>query len=898
MDNTNMTNAYIYKNADRGLRITTGSNFGTFTNISLINNSHHGLDLQDSFNNTFDIITAINNSNYGINIDDGDNSTLTNIVSMYNENNGIYLYSSPDCTLVNITASYNRQSGSGIAFSSSYGSSVTNLESIDNAVYGISLIGNETINNATLWNNTQYGAGVWGSYVNLYNIDIRGSGVDDLFTEAWDFGALINVSISDSVGYAFVLDGKNNYLRNITITRSNSWSGISYRYLDSPNDGDESVTINGKPVKFYSNEYNPCPEDMEININETYAQVYFFDCDNITVWGGDLDGESFFYNVTNSRINNISTKYGYWGFVLEGSNNTLHNITSNENHVHGMYLTGYNNTFTDIVANHNTQIGIYSPTSSYNNTMINVNSSNNSQHGLYVQNFINSTLINATLSNNAQHGLYIDTGSNSTVINITANSNTQAGIYISGNIGYNNFSGVNLNFNQYGIQISGSDYNAINDSYITNNTVYGLYFQSGAEYNLFYNNYFNNSQNYYNSTTITNYFNTTNQTGPNIVNGTFIGGNYWENASTSTYDSTCADPDGDFFCNDSFSMDGDNNDSLPLFYNIQGVCSEAWSCSAWSTCSSAIQTRTCTDTNGCGTEISKPSESQSCSTGGGSGGGGIIADQETQTVVVAEIQADVPVEIEITNEEIEITTITIDVVDTVQDVEITVTEVDVLPQADVEIGLSSGETYQAFQITTVGVNDTNIEFATMDFKVDKAWLAAQGGIRNDIILFRKQESANQWDPLQTSFSSEDDTYYYFSAVTPGFSMFAIILDLSGCNNNQICETDQGENEINCPSDCKIIAPSVVCTPDIVRCFANQIQKCAENGTAWKVLETCPRGCQGEQCINASGFDEQMLILMIAIIIVIVLALYFFMSKTKSTGKEVSSRYRKPSGESA
>ena len=43
-------------------------------------------------------------------------------------------------------------------------------------------------------------------------------------------------------------------------------------------------------------------------------------------------------------------------------------------------------------------------------------------------------------------------------------------------------------------------------------------------------------------------------------------------------------------------------------------CTESWSCTSYSTCSGGTQTRTCTDSNNCGTENSKPSESQSCTT--------------------------------------------------------------------------------------------------------------------------------------------------------------------------------------------------------------------------------------------------------------------------------------------
>ncbi len=50
----------------------------------------------------------------------------------------------------------------------------------------------------------------------------------------------------------------------------------------------------------------------------------------------------------------------------------------------------------------------------------------------------------------------------------------------------------------------------------------------------------------------------------------------------------------------------------------------------------------------------------------------------------------------------------------------------------------------------------------------------------------------------------DADYYYFSAVSPGFSIFVVVIDLSICNNNGVCETEIGEDESNCPNDCKVI----------------------------------------------------------------------------------------------
>ena len=45
----------------------------------------------------------------------------------------------------------------------------------------------------------------------------------------------------------------------------------------------------------------------------------------------------------------------------------------------------------------------------------------------------------------------------------------------------------------------------------------------------------------------------------------------------------------------------------------QEFCAEDWQCSEWTDCSiEGIQVRACTDSNSCGTSVSKPSEIQSC----------------------------------------------------------------------------------------------------------------------------------------------------------------------------------------------------------------------------------------------------------------------------------------------
>ncbi len=46
--------------------------------------------------------------------------------------------------------------------------------------------------------------------------------------------------------------------------------------------------------------------------------------------------------------------------------------------------------------------------------------------------------------------------------------------------------------------------------------------------------------------------------------------------------------------------------------SLSDECLENWSCSSWNSCLNSAQSRTCTDSNQCGTIISKPSENQTC----------------------------------------------------------------------------------------------------------------------------------------------------------------------------------------------------------------------------------------------------------------------------------------------
>lgn len=64
--------------------------------------------------------------------------------------------------------------------------------------------------------------------------------------------------------------------------------------------------------------------------------------------------------------------------------------------------------------------------------------------------------------------------------------------------------------------------------------------------------------------------------------------------------------------NDSFGNIGKTS-TIEIEINLVSLCTTNWTCGNWTSCSGGTQTRTCTDSNSCGTNSSKPATSQSCS---------------------------------------------------------------------------------------------------------------------------------------------------------------------------------------------------------------------------------------------------------------------------------------------
>ena len=83
-----------------------------------------------------------------------------------------------------------------------------------------------------------------------------------------------------------------------------------------------------------------------------------------------------------------------------------------------------------------------------------------------------------------------------------------------------------------------------------------------------------------------------------------------------------------------------------------------------------------------------------------------------------------------------------------------------------------GKVYQYLKIEKSDVPDELIENTIIKFKVEKSWMRQNNEGKEDVVLIRYH--AEKWQDLPTYIDYEDDEFVYYKAITPGFSIFAVI----------------------------------------------------------------------------------------------------------------------------
>ncbi|VVB82961.1 Uncharacterised protein [uncultured archaeon] len=192
-------------------------------------------------------------------------------------------------------------------------------------------------------------------------------------------------------------------------------------------------------------------------------------------------------------------------------------------------------------------------------------------------------------------------------------------------------------------------------------------------------------------------------------------------------------------------------------------------------------------------------------------------------------------------------------------------------------GLPIGKLYQAFEIEP-GISNSNIINATINFKINKTWLAdnnitfhykgsrfwlLENDIVGNVILYRNPDGNSTWMPLATNYSYQDNQSYHLYAYSKGFSTFAIFLNKYDC------------------------------LPNSARCDNNEVQLCLGNST-WLVTEHCQYGCGDRKCASSFFVSEQFRFLSIVFavaILIIILILIFYKKRKKKVRRKIRKERR-------
>ena len=116
-----------------------------------------------------------------------------------------------------------------------------------------------------------------------------------------------------------------------------------------------------------------------------------------------------------------------------------------------------------------------------------------------------------------------------------------------------------------------------------------------------------------------------------------------------------------------------------------------------------------------------------------------------------------------------ISEIQIDVKEQVQNIKMDIAAYDEKPEDTV--GKPEGTTYKYLKIVAENLN-TNLEKATVIFQLEKSKVN-ESFDKENIALFKFNETSSEWMELETNFTNDDDKYYYYGAELHSFSYFAI-----------------------------------------------------------------------------------------------------------------------------
>lgn len=310
-----------------------------------------------------------------------------------------------------------------------------------------------------------------------------------------------------------------------------------------------NVTISGFSIKDAGAIYfNPSeiptpgePENFNDESNRSKSPSYDYSVSNFSEkYAGEEEGFPsgvFLYIVDNCKINSNKFTNNLNGVsLLYSFHNDLNNNSFSDGGI-SMEFSTYN-VLTDNFLN-DTRFGISLTAHSYYNT-VNNNKVSNSYEGIGIGSSSWSNNISNNTILNAEYGISMyDAGDNMIVGNTVSNSSQ-------------------------GIAVADSYWESLIGNKVTGSRECGIYLYS-SDSTFIYNNYFNNTENVkFENVYGDNIWNTTKTLGTNIVEGPYLGGNYWANPNGTGFSETVADSDGDGFCDSPYNIYKNDFDYFPL----------------------------------------------------------------------------------------------------------------------------------------------------------------------------------------------------------------------------------------------------------------------------------------------------------------------------------------------